>query len=105
MIIPGGPHECNPASAKILLDSETKRPYTWSGYGPHTKETSMIQDVDETLSALLSAELSTIPDCGITGKSQITFDSPPVAEGLPPDSPVPTPLLYGRHWAGGCGRP
>lgn len=94
MIIPGGPRECNPASAKILLDSETKRPYTWPDYGPHTKETSMIQDVDETLSALLSAELSTIPGCGITGKSQITFDSPSVAEGLLPDSPRLNLYLY-----------
>ena len=47
----------------------------------------MIQDVDETLSALLSAELSAIPGCGITGRDQITFDSPPVAEGLPAGPP------------------
>jgi len=87
MIIPGGPRDCNPVFVKIPLDSETKRPYTWPGYGPRMKETTMIQDVDETLSALLSAELSAIPGCGVTGKNQITFDPPPIAEGLPPNSP------------------
>ncbi len=46
----------------------------------------MIQDVDETLSALLSAELSRVPGCGITDRGQITFDPPGVAEGAAADS-------------------
>lgn len=41
----------------------------------------MIQDVDETLAALLSAELGMIPGCGITDRSQIIFDPPTVADG------------------------
>ena len=46
----------------------------------------MIRDVDETLAALLSAELGMIPGCGITDRSQIIFDPPAAADGSAADA-------------------
>ncbi|MGI4788784.1 MAG: Pvc16 family protein [Janthinobacterium lividum] len=47
----------------------------------------MIRDVDETLSNLLSVEMSKIPGSPRLEKEQITFDAPPVAEAVSDKKP------------------
>jgi Pvc16 N-terminal domain/CarboxypepD_reg-like domain len=42
----------------------------------------MIQDVDDTLRRLLTAELTNTPGCPIHDRDQITFDAPAVAEAV-----------------------
>lgn len=59
-----------------------------------TKGLVMIQDVDDILGTLLSAELGKVPGCSIADKSQITFAPPTTVEASPPQTPSLNLYLY-----------